>query len=262
MPQVTLCLPIYNAERFLAEAVQSIRAQTFTDFEVIAVLDGCTDKSEEMLRAEIDERFTIVKKTQNEGVVAASNLALARARAPLYGRMDADDLMDLQRLQLQVQFMNVHPEVDVLGTWFDIINERGDKIKDAFPFSISHNDIKEEFRVRDAIGGATAISRTKKLKAVHGYGAAYTIAEDYALWLKCLAHGYCFANLPVVLYHYRTHTTQSSEQRRNEMLRLTNLAYEEFGSLIWGDRAPDVHLGEPLLGHIIRKLRHVLSGKR
>ena len=120
---------------------------------------------------------------------------------------------------------------------------------------------KRDFRVRDAMCGASAVCRTERLRDVGGYSPEFPIAEDYTLWLKCLAAGFRFANLTEVLYHYRMHSKQSSKVDVDRMIRLTNLAYTMYGHQIWGDDAPDFELGAPLYRRVIKKIRRLLRGQ-
>ena len=262
MPSITLCFPIYNGERFLAEAMRSMQAQTLEDFEVFAVLDGCTDRSEEILMDLKDERFHVVKKEHNEGVVAASNMVIERAAATLCGRMDCDDVMHPQRLEKQAAFLAANPEVDVVGTWFDYIDEQGKTIRPAFEFPARHEEIKEDFRVRTCLGGSTVLFRTERMRAIGGYTDQDPYAEDLNLWLKCLAAGYHLANVPEVLMHYRIHGNQLSKRRQAETWAMTNAAYRRYGRQIWGVDAPDYELGAPLHRRALRKLKWLLTGKR
>jgi glycosyltransferase involved in cell wall biosynthesis len=257
---VTVALPIYNGERFLAECIRSIKAQTFEDFEVIAVLDGCTDRSEEILMDMRDERFSVIKEDRNEGLAAALNHALADASAPLIARMDADDAMRPDRFEQQFEWLAHEPQIDVLGTWFDYINEKGKRVQKAFPFPTMHEDIKRGFRVRNSIGGPTVMFRTERIRRIGGYRTDFPLAQDLALWLSCLAADFHLANLPTVLYSYRRYGAQASRQRRAEQLRLTNLAYTQYGPEIWGGDAPESERGLPLGRRIVKKLRRIVTG--
>jgi len=259
-PAITVALPVYNGERFLAESIRSIKAQTFEDFEVIAVLDGCTDRSEGILMDMRDERFLVVKKERNEGLAAALNHALADASAPLIARMDADDAMHPERFERQFEWLAQEPQVDILGTWFDYIDENGKRVKKAFPFPTTHEDIKQDFRIRNSIGGATVMFRTEPIRRIGGYRTDFPLAQDLVLWLSCLAADFHLANLPAVLYSYRQYGAQASRQRRAEQLRLTKLAYAQYGSEIWGNDAPEFEFGLPLGHRIVRKLKRVMTG--
>lgn len=260
-PPLSVKIPIYNSERFLAECIRSLQAQTFGDFEVIAVLDGCTDRSEEILMELKDERFRVIKHETNRGVVAALNAAVQLARAPLLARMDADDVMLPERLKKQFEFMTAHPDVDVLGTWFDTIDEHSRIVKRAFPFPTTHEEIHSAFRRYNAIGGPTMCMRVERIRAIGGYAAAEPYADDLTLGLQCLAAGYRFANLPEVLLHYRRSPHQLMRRRRAETFRMTNLAYAKYGPMIWGDDAPEFELGAPLHRRVLKKLRRLARGK-
>jgi len=260
-PAITVSLPIFNAESFLAECIQSILAQTFEDFEVIAVLDGCTDRSEEILMDLKDHRFRVIKKERNEGQVPACNQAIAEARAPVVARMDADDVMDVRRLERQHDFLLEHTEVAVVGTYFDHIDQRGEQVRGAFPFPTTHEGIKEGFRVRVSVGHPTTAYRTAVVRSIGGYSPRFPVALDTGLWLRLLAEGHRFANIPEVLHHYREHGGQVTHRLRREQLQAMNRAYRDYGPLIWGDDAPDVEFGAPLWRRAVRRVRRVLRPK-
>jgi glycosyltransferase involved in cell wall biosynthesis len=262
LPLVSVTLPIYNAEPYLAECIESIKAQTFTDFEVIAVLDGCLDRSEKILMDLKDDRFVVVKKERNEGLVAALNYVIFNTTAPLIARMDADDLMLPTRLEKQVAFMQQNPDVDVLGTWFDYTDPEGKPLRPAFRFPTVHDEIVRAFRRYNALGHPTVMFRADRVRAVGGYAVNVPYSEDLTLWLKCLAAGYRFATLPEVLLTYREHRGQLTRQRRSETFRLANLAYQQFGPQIWRDDPPDIEFGAPLHRRIARRIRRILGIKR
>lgn len=259
MPSLTVALPIHDAERFLAECIRSIKAQTFEDFEVIVVLDGCTDRSEELLRDMQDARFLIFKKDQKEGLSSALNWVLAHATTPLIARMDADDVMHAHRLERQYEFMSREPSVDILGTWFDYIDENGKFVKKAFPFPTTHEAIRQGFRVRNSMGHPTVMYRTKRIDSVGGYSMDFHAAEDLALWLKCLAADLRFANLPEVLHSYRLSRTQVTRRGYADLAQLTNSAYALYGRAIWGKDAPDFEFDLPLGQRVLKKLRRLLK---
>lgn len=261
-PLVTLSLPIYNAERFLAEALESVKAQTLADFEVFAVLDGCTDRSEEILMSLKDERFIVVKKEKNEGKVPATNLGVFQGRGEFFGRMDADDTMHPEKLERQARFLNEHPEVDIVGVYFDYVNEHGKRIREAFPFPAMHEGIRDSFRVRNSMGGAIALCRRNKIAEIGGYNPEFCHGEDLEVWLHCLAASCRFANLPEVLYHYRQHGAQVSIRKHSTVIELTNLAYRRYGPLIWGNDAPAVEFGAPLHRRAWRKLKRLFKAKK
>jgi glycosyltransferase involved in cell wall biosynthesis len=260
-PAVTVSIPIYNAERYLAECIESVKAQTFSDFEVVAVLDGCKDRSEEILMDLKDKRFRVIKNERNQGVISGLNQGWQNATAPLLARMDSDDIMLPHRLQRQTDFMAAHPEVALLGSYFDYMDASGRIIKKPFPFSTDHEAMKREFRIRNCIGGPTMMFRTEQLRAMGGYIADFPMAEDLTIALRYLAEGLRLANLPEVLVHYRYYPASNSQARMKYSNDLSKISYDRYGPLIWGKDAPDIDFNATFNQRIVRKLRRVLRGK-
>lgn len=257
-PPITIGLPIYNAERFLAEAVESIKAQTFGDFTVLAVVDAPTDRSEEILRSLADSRFQIHRNAINLGLNAVGNIILHRTVSPLLARMDADDVATPDRIGKQFDFMQHHADVDVLGTYFDVIDECGNRTAEAIPFPIMHDAIREAYRVSGVIHQPTVIYRRERIADAGGYEDRY--GEDYALWLKCLALGYRFAILPEVMLHYRMYRQQTYRRKLEPTLHAIDRAYAKYGPRIWGDEAPDYVSGLTRRHRLWRRLRRVFKG--
>jgi glycosyltransferase involved in cell wall biosynthesis len=126
---VSVLMPVYNSERFLAEAIQSTLGQTFEEFELIVIDDGSTDGSREIVErfAAVDRRVAL-RCQEHKGVVAARNLGLSGARSDLVALMDADDRMHSTRLATQAAFLQEHPSVAVCCTWANLIDARGSRI--------------------------------------------------------------------------------------------------------------------------------------
>src|SRR5688500_15519812 len=119
-PVVSIVLPVYNAAAFLAEAVQSTLAQTFTDFAVIALHDGSTDGSREVLAGFRDDRVRLIDQPQ-QGLVETLNRGICEARGEWVARMDGDDVSLPARLALQVQYLRRNPEIGLLGGFVSTI---------------------------------------------------------------------------------------------------------------------------------------------
>ena len=118
-------MPVFNSERFLAEAIESILTQTFTDFELIIVDDGSTDGSADIIRAyaEHESRIRFVQLAENMGEAGARNACIARASGKYIAGMDSDDISLPERLQKQVDFLQAHPEIGGVGTHADVVCE-------------------------------------------------------------------------------------------------------------------------------------------
>jgi glycosyltransferase involved in cell wall biosynthesis len=208
-PAVSVLMPVYNGARFLPATLASMQAQTFADFELIAIDDGSTDASSHILQelAGRDSRFRIVRQ-DNQGIVASLNRALGLARAPLVARMDADDLSRPDRLARQVAFLAQHPDVAVVSGAMDVVDENGVYLRtDVFP--TLPDEIARELDHRSCVCHPAVMARTSVMRAVGGYRKLLQYAEDYDLWLRILEVAR-IANLPDVLLSYRLHATTIS----------------------------------------------------
>ena len=212
-PAISVVLPVCNAEAYVREAVESILAQSFTDFELIAIDDGSTDGSGAILRdlAARDARIVLTERP-NGGLVSALNEGIEMARADLIARMDADDVSMPERFALQHARMVQEPELAVLGSFFHIMDRDGNIIRlyDDLPLTPAE--------ARSAVGGflvahpAVMMRRDAVLKA-GGYRKAFSHAEDYDLWLRMSDLGYAIANLSQPLLNWREHGDNVSAAR-------------------------------------------------
>ncbi|MEI7958496.1 MAG: glycosyltransferase [Verrucomicrobiota bacterium] len=205
-PPVSVLMPVYNAARYLAEAVESIRAQTFGDFELIAVDDGSTDRSLKILQqfANADSRVKIVSRP-NTGIVGALNDGLSVAGGEFVARMDSDDLATPARFAKQLAAMQQDRECVALGSAVLFTDPKGRPLK-AYRPPVDHAAIEEELARGN--GGAlihpTVLFRRAALIQCGGYRQQYNFIEDLDLYVRLLAVGR-LGNLPDVLLHYRQH---------------------------------------------------------
>jgi len=222
-PRVSVVVPVYNAEAFLAAAINSILTQTFRDFELIAIDDGATDASTDILDrlAQQDDRMIVVHQA-NGGIVAALNRGLALARGELVARMDADDVACPERLALQTAFLDAHPDVAVVGSAITLIDAQGGTIRDVhYP----ENPLAAAafLATGSPLAHPAAMMRRAAVLAVGAYRPAFEYAEDYDLWLR-MAERHSLANLPDRLLLYRQHAAKLSFFRAVEQALATGLA--------------------------------------
>ncbi|HEX7420227.1 MAG TPA: glycosyltransferase family A protein, partial [Thermoanaerobaculia bacterium] len=126
-PRVTVLMPVFNRERFVGEAIQSVIAQDFTDFELLIVDDGSTDRTPEILRswAQRDPRIVVVTSPANQGIPAALNSGLRHARAPYVARFDSDDIMMPRRLAAQAAVLDCEPNVVLASCAYETMDSEG-----------------------------------------------------------------------------------------------------------------------------------------
>jgi glycosyltransferase involved in cell wall biosynthesis len=203
-PEVSVLMPARDAARWLAEAVESILAQTFASFELLVIDDGSTDDTARLLSrfAERDGRVKVLSGPAR-GLVAALNEGLAAARAPLIARLDADDIAHPERLAKQVAFLADHPDVGVVGSWAQEIDSRGRPLGLRAPETCPDRLSRLLARTNPLVH-SSVMARTQLLRDLGGYRCAFEAAEDYDLWLR-VADQARLANLSDVLVSYRIH---------------------------------------------------------
>jgi GT2 family glycosyltransferase len=209
-PQISVVMSVFNAGRFLHEAVISILDQSFTDFEFIIINDGSTDESAAILEeySRKDTRI-ILRHQSNKGLVDSLNSGCKLARGTYIARMDADDIAIRDRLAIQLGYMEMHPEVGVLGGSVEFI-DASSKMRHAQKKSsfMNHSDVKHALLDRNVIWHPTVLIRKAVLESVGGYRKVPD-AEDYDLWLR-VAEQSQLVNAADVVLRYRLHASQGS----------------------------------------------------
>jgi hypothetical protein len=209
-PTVSVVMSVFNGERFLPEAIESILDQSFKDFEFIIIDDGSTDRSASILDSykNSDSRVRVFHE-QHAGLVNSLNRGCALAQGKYLGRMDADDVASIDRLALQVDFLELHKEIGVLGGTVEWIDADG-KSLGIYPYPFEDAEIKTELLRRCAMWHPTILLRREVLAWAGGY-RHIAGAEDYDLWLR-VARQFQLANLETVILKYRIHPQQVSMQ--------------------------------------------------
>ncbi len=225
-PKVSVLMPVYNAERYLAEAVESVLAQTFTDFELIALDDGSTDTSLSLLNryAAQDDRVYVVSQP-NRGVAHTRNDLLRLARGEYVAVLDADDVAMPARLDRQIAYLDAQPEVVCVGSCHQVIDDCSRLLTELqLP---EDNDTIQRLALagHGSICNSASMIRRKALIAVGGYDPSVAPAEDLDVWLKLGEVG-LLANLSDVLIKYRLHSNSLSEKKQALQRENARLACE------------------------------------
>ncbi len=216
-PLVSILLPVHDAADTLVEALDSLLAQTFTDFEIIAIENGSHDSSAAILRdyARNDPRLHI-HHLPEANLVAALNAGLSHSRGELIARMDADDRCHPDRLAAQVALMDAQPDVDVCGTCVEIFGEKepraGYRAYERWINGLlSHEEMRRERFIESPIPHPSAMFRREWITRMGGYRDCGW-PEDYDLWLRGFAAGAGFAKCPEVLLSWRDHEGRLSRR--------------------------------------------------
>ena len=218
--KLAVILPAYNAEAYLAECLDSLLNQTFQDFCILAINDASIDNTSKILEsyAKIDPRLRVYHFTQNQGEPTAGKLAkdiLNYMNVEYVARMDADDICAPHRFEKQIQYLDNHPEIDILGSNAVLFNhEQTDKSPAISDLPLLDKDIKAHFSLaRGHMINPSVMWRHSSIKELGLNYAQTATAPDFHMWIQCALNGKTFANLPEPLLFYRVHSGQESQKR-------------------------------------------------
>lgn len=233
-PAISVAMSVYNGDRFLASAIESVLGQSFGDFEFLIVDDGSSDESAAIIRefANADARIHPIIR-ENRGLVASLNELLGKARAPLVARMDADDICRADRFAKQAAFLAEHADYGVVGSWSEDIGEHGENLVRS---GADHPETHEELVAAIVAGGQlichpAAMYRRDVVRSVGGYHAAFRHCEDLDLWLR-LSTVTKLGNIPKRLLRYRRYPGQVSSRHATEQQIGTAVA-----QIAWRERS-------------------------
>lgn len=202
MPEVSVIVPIYNGRKTLSAAVRSLLSQSWTDFEIIAIDDGSTDGSYDLVAGIADPRISLHRQT-NQGLAATLNRGIEMAQGRFIARLDQDDLALPERFARQVSMLTEHPEVALLGTWAQIYaSEQPTDRYHRHPASAEAINLALQFD--NPFVHSSVMMRADALRSTGGYHVHEVrgFPEDYELWSR-MAGRFRVANLPEVLTIYR-----------------------------------------------------------
>ncbi len=229
-PRVSIVVATYNYGRFLAEALDSIRAQTFRNWEAIIVDDGSTDDTSKVVRSYLtDARFHYVL-TSHVGQPAAKNAGIAACRSDLIAFLDADDRWLPEKLAKQVPLFDANPEVGVVYCRRHVVDERGQQIE--FPeLECYSGRVVGHMFLNNFVCFSSSVVRRTVLDTVGRFNERIPLAIDYELWLRASAK-YAFDYVDEQLVEYRTghaNLSRRAEERLGIALRIMTRFLEEHG---------------------------------
>jgi glycosyltransferase involved in cell wall biosynthesis len=236
--RVTVLMPVYNAERYLRPAIDSILSQTFRDFEFLIVNDGSSDNSRKIVESYADPRIKLVDNPHNMGLTRTLNRGLGLATGELIARQDADDVSYPDRLRRQVEFLDAHRDTALVGTQTRVIDE------DGRPSGLRHYDRCCEYEsIRwDLLFGnsfthsSVMFRRTIVAEEMGGYDETFKYEQDYDLWSR-VACRYRVMNIPLVLVDYRIHPLSMSNTMRGVMAEEHGRVIRRHASAVLGGQA-------------------------
>ena len=201
MSSVSIVIPVKDCEPTIEKSISSVINQTYQDFEVILVDNGCEDKTIELAR-DIGKDKVKVFECKTPGIVPALNTGLQKAKYDIIARQDGDDIWYPDKLEKQIKLLDNNPSISICGTQIRLISKNNEVVDEGFRYPLNDQLIKSWLLTgRNAIAHPSAVFRKSILLRVGGYDDTYPVAEDHHLWLRCIKW-FNFCNLPEVLVDY------------------------------------------------------------
>lgn len=210
-------MPLYNTEKYVGQAVQSLLSQSYTDFELIIVDDASTDGSIEVVKSFKDSRIKILSNEQNQGIVFSRNRGLKEAVGRFIAPFDSDDIALPEKFMKQIRFLKDHPEYGMLGSWIKMIDEKGSLLKKGWRLMASPEQIPSQLLFRNYFAQLSVVIRREAIPQ-GGYVKGFNMAEDYRMWVE-VARNFKVWNYPEYLVYYRIHpgsVTDGNTERLNQ----------------------------------------------
>ncbi len=200
IPKISVIMPVYNSEMFVAKAIESILSQDYNNFEFIIINDGSTDNSYKIITSYNDSRIVVINQN-NSGVAVSLNRGIAIAKADIIARQDADDISYHDRLSKQLEYLEKNPDIYLLGTNALLVDRNGKKIK-ALDFNGTDGELKRTILDFNPFIHGSVMLRKEALRNVGMYREQFALCQSYDLWLR-ICEKYNIGVLNECLYEYR-----------------------------------------------------------
>jgi glycosyltransferase involved in cell wall biosynthesis len=201
---ISVVLAVYNGEKYLREAIDSILSQTFTDYEFVIINDGSTDTTSKIILSYSDPRIVYLENETNKGLIYSLNRGISFGKGKYIARMDADDIAFPQRFQIQFDYMEAHPEIGICGSNIEaFFNTKRKSMIIRFPKT---DELIRVFTFFQSPFSHPSVMMRREVLAKNklSYPAQYLHAEDAALWIELLKYTKAY-NIPQSLLRYRIH---------------------------------------------------------
>lgn len=229
VPTVTVVMPSFNAQNYIADAVRSILRQSFTDFELLVVNDGSTDATAETVSRFTDDRIRMVNLPLNVGLAEARNVGLEYVRSRYVAWLDSDDISHPDRLRHQVGFLDANPRIGMCGTWTQTF---GMGKKSTWRYPRKTDFLRASMIFDDPFATSSVMMRADVIEHLGSFRPDLSPAEDYDYWSR-LMETWDAVNLARTLTQYRIHQSQSStlakDEQRIAILRIQRRLLQELG---------------------------------
>ena len=214
MPQISVLMPAYNAEKYIEQAINSILNQTFKDFELIIVNDGSTDKTHQLISSFIDTRIKYYQNEGNKGLAFVRNRLIQLANCPFVALLDSDDIAEPNRLEVEYNFLKNQDDLDFISSSVVVQTDDGKQNLDALKFDCNSSELKINLLFFNPIVTSTVMFK-KAILPTEIFREDYPPCEDYDLWVRMLLKKKGKI-LPTYLAIYRSYNTSVSHRKEKE----------------------------------------------
>lgn len=224
-PKISVVLPMYNNESFIEKTINSILAQTFTDFEIIAIDDGSKDRTAEIVRNIDDPRIKLIRQ-RNKGLLRTNNRAISISRGEFIARHDGDDISLPSRFEKQLMHLVADEHMGMVSCYYTVMDETSEKltITQAFPFKPI--DVKRSLYLVNPITHGGTMTRKSVFEQIGLYGTSHEPIEDYKAWCD-MADITNIGIIPESLYWYRISSGGISKTRYDDSIQIPKRIAEE-----------------------------------
>ena len=229
-PLISVVMPARNVEKFIGEAIESILVQTLSDFELIIINDGSTDKTLCIIDsyAKRDDRIVVITR-ENKGLVDSRNEGIQKAKGEYIAKMDADDISLPDRFEKQIKLMK-KKNLDVCGAYIQEFNESSQNIRQWY-YPLKDQDIKFTLMFMCAFAQPVVMMK-KRIFDLLQYCDSFPYAEDYKLWTDIAKNNFTMGNLNEVLLKYRTHNKQTTNIYNEKISGLSMQIASEYRNVV------------------------------
>jgi len=203
IPELSIIMPVYNVEYFVASAIQSVLEQTYQDFELIIINDGSTDGSKTVINSFTDKRISYFENEINSGIVYSRNKGLKMAKGKFVGMFDADDIAHREKFEKQIAFLEKNPEFGMVGSWAKFIDAEGKHIPSGWKLKAKPEAIPAIMLFKNYFVQSAVLYRRECISN-YKFQDGFDILEDYLMWYEILKK-YKVWNLQEYLIKYRIH---------------------------------------------------------
>lgn len=234
-PLISVVLPVYNVEKFIFKAIDSVLKQTVQDFEIIVIDDKSSDNTLKIVKEIDDIRIKIIEKSENTGLIASLNIGFKEAKGKYIARIDGDDYAHIKRFERQLNILENNIELDACGCWLQCFGDS----KEILKYQQYHYQIAPQFLISNAMSMCSVMLKNDSFKHL-SFDKTMLHAEDYDYWVRSIKTCKLY-NIQEVLHYYRVHINQVSTKHKEIQLKkdikikLSILKQFKYNKLVYND---------------------------